>query len=162
MVKTITVTPQSIVIVNSETAGTTIGEVNTPDLGDPTRTDWTPYNNIEWEFQSITTSEKNYIHTIVDNLVATYSIDTLPINVESVTLDDDAETLAPEAEFQLTATVLPADATNKSVTWASDDEEVATVDAEWLVTAVADGTCTITVTTVDWEFTAECDITVAT
>mgnify|MGYP003294177118 FL=1 len=58
-----------------------------------------------------------------------------------------------------TATVAPADATDKSVTWTSDNDAVATV-ADGVVTAVAEGTATITVTTVDGEFTATCVVTV--
>ncbi|RPH39813.1 MAG: DNA breaking-rejoining protein, partial [Burkholderiales bacterium] len=48
---------------------------------------------------------------------------------------------------------------NLSVTWASDDELVATVIGG-VVTGVAAGTCTITVTTVDGSFTDTCDVTV--
>ncbi|MDV5570671.1 Ig-like domain-containing protein [Klebsiella pneumoniae] len=51
---------------------------------------------------------------------------------------------------QLTATVAPAGATNKKVTWASKNAEFATVDAATgLVTGVAEGTATIEVTTAD-------------
>jgi uncharacterized protein YjdB len=53
-------------------------------------------------------------------------------------LDEDTLDMEPEDETQLTATVAPTDATIQTVTWASDDEEVATVDATGLVTAVAD------------------------
>lgn len=60
---------------------------------------------------------------------------------------------------QLVATVAPADATDKSVTWASSNEAVATV-AEGLVTAVAVGKANITVTTVDGAFTATCEVEV--
>lgn len=49
---------------------------------------------------------------------------------------------------QMAATVLPNDATNKAVTWSSDDEEIATVDENGLVTAVAVGSTTITATSV--------------
>ncbi|MBQ9950391.1 MAG: Ig-like domain-containing protein [Clostridia bacterium] len=61
---------------------------------------------------------------------------------------------------QLTATVAPEDATNKELVWTTSDEAVATVSETGLVTAVAAGTATITVTTVDGEFTATCTITV--
>jgi large repetitive protein len=55
---------------------------------------------------------------------------------------------------QLSATVLPAEASNTAVTWSSDKESVATVSATGLVTAVAIGTATITATTVDGGFTS--------
>ncbi|WP_423190379.1 Ig-like domain-containing protein [Alkalibacterium sp. f15] len=51
----------------------------------------------------------------------------------------------------LSATVSPSNATNKKVTWSSSDESVATVSASGVVTAVANGTATITVTTEDGE-----------
>jgi uncharacterized protein YjdB len=61
----------------------------------------------------------------------------------------------------LTATVLPDNATNKSVIWESSDNGIATVDATGLVTAIASGTAIVTVTTVDGGFTAQCTVTVA-
>ena len=50
--------------------------------------------------------------------------------------------------LQLSADVLPADADDKSVTWASDDDAIATVSPTGLVTGVAPGTATITATSV--------------
>lgn len=61
---------------------------------------------------------------------------------------------------KLVATVAPAEATNKSVTWKSDDEAVATV-SNGIVKAITAGTAKITVTTVDGDFTAECTVTVS-
>ena len=60
----------------------------------------------------------------------------------------------------LTATVAPDNATNKNVTWTSSDTSVATV-ADGLVTGIAAGTATITVTTEDGGFTADCTVTVS-
>jgi hypothetical protein len=60
----------------------------------------------------------------------------------------------------LTATVTPANATNKAVTWSSSDEDVATVSNTGVVTAVGAGEATITVTTVDGDKTDTCVITV--
>lgn len=65
------------------------------------------------------------------------------------------------AALELTATVAPEDATNKSVTWSSSDDTIATVSATGEVTAVGAGTATITVTTVDGSFTASCTVTVS-
>ena len=61
---------------------------------------------------------------------------------------------------QLTATVTPANATNQSVSWSSNNTGVATVNASGLVTAVAAGTATITVTTQDGNYTATSTIAV--
>ena len=60
----------------------------------------------------------------------------------------------------LIATVAPDNATNKSVSWTSSDPDVATVSANGVVTALAIGTSTITVTTTDGGFTASCLVTV--
>jgi len=60
----------------------------------------------------------------------------------------------------LTETVLPATAVNKSVTWRSSNTAVATVDANGYVTAVAVGNAAITVTTVDGSRMATSNITV--
>ena len=82
------------------------------------------------------------------------------ISVTGVSLNQSALTLTEDGTAQLTATVEPANATNKGVTWSSDDETVATVDANGKVTAVAPGTATITVTTADGNKTATCTVTV--
>ena len=83
-----------------------------------------------------------------------------PVAVTSVSLEPETLTLSQGESAILTATVLPEDATDKSITWTSDDETVATVDATGTVTAVAEGTATITVTTTDGSFTATCAVTV--
>jgi len=60
----------------------------------------------------------------------------------------------------LTATITPSNATNKRVTWSSSNTGVATV-GNGIVTAVSTGTATITVTTVDGDKTASCEVTVS-
>lgn len=77
---------------------------------------------------------------------------TLNKNTTSIDLDDlQAETL--------TATIAPADATNKNVAWTSSDEAVATV-ADGMLTAVKAGAATITVTTEEGGHMATCAVTV--
>ena len=82
------------------------------------------------------------------------------VAVTGVTLDKESVTdLWVKKTASLTATVAPSDATNKTVTWSSSDENVATV-SNGTVTAVGVGTATITVTTVDGAKTATCTVTV--
>ena len=80
--------------------------------------------------------------------------------VTGVTLDQTDLTLFTGQSEQLTATVTPDNATNKNVTWSSNDDTIATVDDNGNVTAVAAGTATITVTTEDGSHTATCKVTV--
>ncbi|MMZ61004.1 Kappa-carrageenase precursor [compost metagenome] len=81
--------------------------------------------------------------------------------VTGVTLDKDTLTLtAGGTTGSLTATVAPGNATNKNVTWSSSNTDVATVDANGVVTPKAAGTATITVTTEDGNNTATCMVTV--
>ena len=85
---------------------------------------------------------------------------TVTMPVSGVTLNKTALTLNIGANETLTATVAPADATNKKVTWKSSDATVATVDANGKVTGVKAGEATITVTTDDGGKTATCKVTV--
>ncbi len=82
------------------------------------------------------------------------------IHPTGVTLNKTELSLTVGSSEQLTATVAPAEADNKSVTWTSSNPAVATVDASGNVTAVGTGTATITVTTADGGKTATCTVTV--
>ena len=83
-----------------------------------------------------------------------------PIAVASVSLDKSELNLIEGLTGSLTATVLPANADDKAVSWTSDTPSVATVSSEGVVTAVAPGSATITVTTHDGSKTATCAVTV--
>ena len=92
---------------------------------------------------------------------ATCAVTVNPIPVSSVGLDKTSATLVVGNTLTLEASVLPDNATDKSVTWESDATDVATVDEDGKVTAVAEGTATITVKSVaDPTKKAECTITV--
>ena len=81
------------------------------------------------------------------------------VAVTGVTLDKSEISITAGKTATLTATITPSNATNKNVTWSSNAEDVATV-VNGVVTAVAEGSATITVTTEDGNFTAFCDVTV--
>ena len=79
---------------------------------------------------------------------------------EHLSLDKTSLTLHGNESQQLTATVLPADATQELM-WTSSDESVATVSQSGLVSAVAFGHAVITATTIDGtDLSASCDVTV--
>ena len=82
------------------------------------------------------------------------------IHVTSVSLDKANLELTEGETAQLTATVQPGNASNQTVTWSTSDASVATVE-NGVVRATGRGTATITVTTVDGSFTADCTVTVS-
>lgn len=86
---------------------------------------------------------------------------TAPVAAESVTLDQTSASVKQGKRITLTATVAPENATNKNVTWSSDNESVATV-SNGVVTGVAPGSAEITATTVDGGYKASCTVTVTT
>lgn len=96
------------------------------------------------------------------NISATCAIEVeSKIFVTGVTVSPQTLSLFPAETGQLTATVLPADATVKTVSWSSSNTDVATVDASGKVTAVAAGTADITVmSTDDNSKKAVCKVTV--
>ncbi|MBT1712157.1 Ig-like domain-containing protein [Fulvivirgaceae bacterium PWU5] len=84
------------------------------------------------------------------------------IAVASISLDITTKTLSPGEEFDLTATITPSNAVNKDVDWSTSDANVATVDADGHVVAVAKGSATITVKTNDGGKTETCAVVVIT
>ena len=85
-------------------------------------------------------------NTYIDDITFFYdaSADNDEILVGSVIVSPATAQLAVGETLLLTATVLPGDATNKTLTWLSSDETIATVDRSGVVTAKAEGSVTIT------------------
>ncbi len=82
-----------------------------------------------------------------------------PVFVIGVTLDLAEVQLFVGATQQLTATINPAEATNKNLIWTTADATVATVE-NGLITAVAQGNTIITVTTEEGGYMATCNVIV--
>jgi uncharacterized protein YjdB len=82
------------------------------------------------------------------------------VAVTGVTMSPTTASVNVGSTQQLTATVAPSNATNKSVTWSSSNSGIASVNSTGLVTGVAAGSATITVTTVDQNKTATSAISV--
>ena len=131
------------------------------------------YKNVIW------TSNNSYVATVsstglvtglsggraIISAVSGVKIATLQISVgipvTGVTMTPKASTIKIWETKQLVATALPSNSSRKSVSWSSSQNNVATVSASGLVTAVAKGSAVITATTNDGSFKAICNITVS-
>jgi len=82
------------------------------------------------------------------------------VPLTSVTLQFPAITLQVGKSQTIFVTIKPDDASDKEVSWASDDPAVATVTNAGYITAVAPGECTVTVTSRDGGKTSACVVTV--
>lgn len=81
-------------------------------------------------------------------------------NITGISLSETEIEITNQETYQLTATVTPDSAADKSVEWVSDNEAVASVDKNGIVTAVSVGTANITAATSDSSFTVSCKVTV--
>ena len=95
------------------------------------------------------------------NVTTHYIKSTSWVLISGITLTPSTLNMSPGETSQLTATTIPSDAINTEVTWTSSNENVATVDTNGLVTAVAGGSCTITCAATDGSgVTATCEVTI--
>lgn len=83
----------------------------------------------------------------------------IPVAVTSVSVSPTSVALSVGYTKMLFASILPSNATNKNITWKSDNPSVVTVDTNGKITAIGEGTATITVTTEDGGKTATANIT---
>lgn len=129
------------------------------------------YKTLEWSSSDnniATVDQKGLVAAIekgeaiitvnVDGKTAECGLTVVGVPVESITLDQETITLEKNETAQLVATVLPENADDKTVTWTSSDSNIATVDANGLVTAAAVGQATITASC--GSVAANCSVTV--
>lgn len=117
---------------------------------------------------TITAIATNGTDDTSDDKTATCTVTVSYVNVSGVTLSQTAAAMTVgDAALTLSATVAPSNASNKTVTWTTSDESVATV-ADGVVTAVGAGTATITATATNGtsddtsdDQTATCAVTVS-
>jgi len=102
------------------------------------------------------------VKTVDGNKTAACSVNvvTSAVAVTGVSLNKSSVNLLVGGTEALTAAITPSNATNQNLTWTSSNDSAATVSAGGLVTAVAAGTTTITVKTVDGDKTTSCAVTV--
>lgn len=99
------------------------------------------------------------ITATADGVSSSFKV-TVKSSVTGVSLDRSSMSLVKGSTQTLTATVSPADASNKSVTWTSSYPAIASVDDKGKVTALYPGRTVITATTVEGEKKAVCEVTV--
>ena len=97
--------------------------------------------------------------TMSGNLTAICTL-TITVPVISVSISPTSTTVNTGSTRQLTATIVPSNATNKAVTWSSANTALATVNSSGLVTGISAGSTTIRVQMADGGFTATSGITV--
>lgn len=97
---------------------------------------------VSWKQTNVPTQKYNTATTIYVDVTAPEEVEVTGVSVEPTALPE----MEIDATANLTATVFPENATDKTVIWASSNEAVATVDQNGTVTAVAAGSATITAT----------------
>lgn len=81
-------------------------------------------------------------------------------DINGITVSDYEITIENKQNYQLTATVTPDTATDKSVVWSSDNEAVVSVNENGKITASLPGTAVVTASTSDGKYSAKCNVTV--
>ena len=163
----VSVVPGTATIVEGTTQQ--LSATVSPSNADDTSVNWSSSNT------TIATVDTNGLVTAVAEGTATLTVTTTDgsfeatstitveraaINVTGVSVIPDITTLVAGNTQQLSATVSPSNADNQGVNWSSNNTSVATVNQNGFVTAVSQGSATITVTTIDGNFLATSVITV--
>lgn len=123
----------------------------------------TAYDAAIAERDNVTTTQAK-IDAAYNNLKAAYDALVLYIAVTGVTLDKTSVSITDNlTPVQLTATISPSDASDKTVTWSSSDASIASVSDSGLVTFHKNGTAVITAKSNDTKvnFSAACTVTIS-
>ena len=165
-------TPTSGVTVTPETAALNVGE--TKQLSAVVAPSTASNKNVTWSTSSgnVATVNSSGLVTAVGNGTATITArtvsggytDTCAVTVSTpvtgVSLSSASLTINKGGTHQLTTTVSPETASNKTVSWSTSNPAVASVSQTGLITAIGGGSADITVTTVDGSYSAQCRVTV--
>lgn len=155
--------PSSSSVISGTTASDAIGttaSVITIPTGNLT---WNTLKNYGTDFSidvvlASNASSYPYVYVYGAEIEVTYATET--VHPTSVSVSPSTASVEAGSTVQLTESVLPANATDKSVSWSSSNTAIATIDSSGLVTGVSAGSATITVTTTDGGLTATCAVTV--
>ena len=163
------------VVMSEEAADIVVGE--TKQLSAEIMPEYASYKELKWESSdtSVATVDANGIVTAVapgstvisatakdgSGVSATCNITVSLPPLTGITLNSTEVGLKATETFALTATFVPSNAADKSITWSSSDDAVAKVDETGLITAVSVGTVVISVvSTSNPDIKAECTVTV--
>jgi uncharacterized protein YjdB len=147
-------TNKDVVWSSSNTAVATVssnGEITAVAPGSAVITVTTVDGGFTASCEVIVTGEGEYVPITSDGNVAVTGIN---LNKKEINI------LEGDSSEALIVIVIPNDATNQNVEWSSSDTDVATVSIGGVVTGVSSGKATITATTIDGGYAANCSVTV--
>ncbi len=132
---------------------------NSGDTGGILDDDWSTI--VDWKMEKL----EPYLADEIPNCTGGSTTDTTDtdsdtIAVTGIELSPDTLTISVGKTGTLTATFSPSNASNTDISWTSDDTEVATIDSDGTVTAISEGSVTITATTDDGGYTASAAVIV--
>ena len=154
---------KKVVIYNTEMSyytSTMVYDESAPN-GEMRLVDNEPFYNcsedlVLYSYKGSTTEEYANKHGITFRDIDMLSSDTF---VQSITISVGKLSLNEGASFILATTITPENATNKTIIWSSNNENVAKVE-DGKVIAISEGTATITATTADGNHTDTCEVIV--
>ena len=158
----------SVLILTEGEEGTLVAEVH-PSNADNPAVSWRSSDNTvatvsaEGLVKAIAPGESSVTITTEDGgfeSVCRVTVLNSVIPISGINLDRTALDLVVEDKVQLTATVIPADATNPKISWNSSDPSIASVEGG-MVTALSPGSTTVSVITEDGGLTATCSVKVS-
>ncbi|WP_051656769.1 Ig-like domain-containing protein [Butyrivibrio sp. AE3004] len=150
--KETTDTPKGNEDAPKENADTPKGTEDTPKVSEDT--------SKKDEKSEKSSAEKNEDSKAKETTPASKVETSAPVAVTGIKLNKSKIKIGRGGSYQLTATVLPSDATVPDVEFSSSNTKIATVTSTGLIKAKKNGKCTITAKSKDGNFTAKCSITV--
>lgn len=145
---------------DKEDTGKTTSANSNPSFGKTTGEMMQRLTFIGWDFDTIWNIDEGSTYPYLRNNMQDPKPAPEVVAVTGVAIQDSNRFIVENETVQLSASISPANATNKVLTWESSDSGIATVNGTGLVTGISEGTAIITVRTDDGNFTDTVTITV--